>query len=176
MTTDSRYGWLGGERCQDCGKRYRMPWHAPDEVWEKVMGSEGGMLCPECFDRLAACRGYDLYWSCAIGNFPGDIPIVLLKQMQETEMADVRWKKAEAEVERLHNACVKMNEEICQIAGQALGYYPWFKDDQKNFPGATEAHGVCVGDHVAESITQELADRFRLAEEAIDAYSPKEQK
>ena len=45
-----------------------------------------------------------------------------------------------------------------QIAGQALGY-PWFKDDQKNFPGATEADGVCIGEHVAGTIVQELASK-----------------
>lgn len=46
-----------------------------------------------------------------------------------------------------------------QIAGQALGY-PWFKDDQKNFPGATEADGVCIGEHVAGTIVQELASKL----------------
>jgi hypothetical protein len=46
-----------------------------------------------------------------------------------------------------------------QIAGRALGY-PWFKDDQANFPGATEADGVCVGDHVGDTIVEELATRL----------------
>jgi hypothetical protein len=54
----------------------------------------------------------------------------------------------------------KTLEEISQTAGQALGY-PWFKDDQKNFPGATEEHGVCIGDHVPETIVDELATRYR---------------
>ena len=46
-----------------------------------------------------------------------------------------------------------------QIAGKALGY-PWFKDDPKNFPNATEADGVCIGEHVEETIVQELADAY----------------
>src|ERR1035437_2186533 len=45
------------------------------------------------------------------------------------------------EIERLENACEKMNNEVCQVLGQALGWYPWYKDDQKNFPGATEKDG-----------------------------------
>jgi hypothetical protein len=46
-----------------------------------------------------------------------------------------------------------------QAAGKALGY-PWFKDDQANFPGATEADGVCVGEHVGETIVESLAQQF----------------
>ena len=38
--------------------------------------------------------------------------------------------------------------------------YPWFKDDRKNFPGATEEHGVCVGEHVAETIASEAANKI----------------
>ena len=63
------------------------------------------------------------------------------------------------QIEQLQMAYAKRGEEICQIAGKALGY-PWFKDDQKNFPGATEADGVFVGEHVAASIVEELATAF----------------
>lgn len=57
---------------------------------------------------------------------------------------------------RLRDAYDKMNADICQTLGQALGY-PWYCDDQKNFPGASKANGVCVGEHVAESIAVEAA-------------------
>lgn len=56
-------------------------------------------------------------------------------------------------------AASTINEEVCQTLGKALGY-PWFKDNLVNFPGSTEAHGVCVGDHVAESIAAEAAERI----------------
>jgi hypothetical protein len=69
----------------------------------------------------------------------------------------------DAEIDRLRSACAKENEFICQVLGQALGY-PWFKDDQGNFPGATESHGVCVGDHVAATLAMEAADRIRKLE------------
>lgn len=65
-------------------------------------------------------------------------------------------EKARRRIEELTTACVKQNEEICQTLGKALGY-PWFKDDQKNFPGTIEADGVCVGEHVAETIAEEAA-------------------
>ena len=41
------------------------------------------------------------------------------------------------EIERLRLACTAMNTEVCQRLGKALGY-PWFRDDNENFPGATE--------------------------------------
>ena len=50
--------------------------------------------------------------------------------------------------------------EIEQTLGQALGY-PWFKDDQENWPGSTEEHGVCVGEHVPMTLAMEAADRLK---------------
>lgn len=64
---------------------------------------------------------------------------------------------AAAENAKLRTAYYKVESEVCQTLGKVLGY-PWFKDDQKNFSGATEADGVCVGEHVAESIATEAAD------------------
>lgn len=49
--------------------------------------------------------------------------------------------------------------EVEQILGKALGY-PWYKDDQKNFPGATEADGVCVGEHTVPTLAFEAARRL----------------
>lgn len=76
-------------------------------------------------------------------------------------------------IKKLEFACSEMNQKVCQSLGAALGY-PWYKDDQLNFPGATEANGVCVGEHVAETIADEAARRIReiegkLAESSADA-------
>ena len=54
-------------------------------------------------------------------------------------------------------------EEIEQILGKALGY-PWYKDDPKNFPNATEADGVCVGDHTAWSLTVCASHKIKMLE------------
>lgn len=64
-----------------------------------------------------------------------------------------------AELERLMRGYQLECNECEQIAGKALGY-PWYKDDQKNCPGATEADGVCVGEHVPSSVVAELARRY----------------
>lgn len=79
-----------------------------------------------------------------------------------SEIAALRGER-----ERLRNVASKSNEEVCQSLGKALGY-PWFKDDQANFPGSTEEHGVCVGDHVAESIADEAARCLTQAERQRD--------
>lgn len=42
----------GGERCQDCGHDYPL-WHAEGNLWERIRGTTGGLLCPTCFDRQA---------------------------------------------------------------------------------------------------------------------------
>lgn len=63
----------------------------------------------------------------------------------------------EAENERLKAAFIRESDEIGQILGKVLGY-PWYKDDLANFPGATEADGVCVSEHVAASLAAEAAE------------------
>jgi hypothetical protein len=64
----------------------------------------------------------------------------------------------------------KEMEEIEQILGKALGY-PWFKDDQENFPNATEADGVAVGDHTAWSLAMEAAEKIKELQEQLDKHN-----
>jgi hypothetical protein len=33
-------------------------WHAPNELWNDVMGSEAGIVCPTCFAVLTTDRGH----------------------------------------------------------------------------------------------------------------------
>jgi hypothetical protein len=70
---DDRYKTVGGERCQNCGKIYKIIWKAPDDLWEKITGGEpgksvGGLLCPMCFDSLCAANGISLFWDCRLDN------------------------------------------------------------------------------------------------------------
>ena len=60
-------------------------------------------------------------------------------------------------LKEVRDKMIKESQEIEQILGKALGY-PWFKDDLKNFPNATETDGVCVGDHTAWSLAMCVAD------------------
>jgi hypothetical protein len=74
---------------------------------------------------------------------------------------------------RLKRVRDKMLEEfhqIEQILGKALGY-PWYKDDLKNFPNATEADGVAVGDHTAWSLAHQAADRIKELQEQLDQHN-----
>ena len=77
-----------------------------------------------------------------------------------------------AEINNLKQPIViykKELEKIEQILGKALGY-PWYKDDPKNFPNATEADGVCIGDHTAWSLAMCAADRIRDLEDKLMDY------
>lgn len=77
-----------------------------------------------------------------------------------------RLEQQSEKIKRLYEGILKNNQEIEQTCGKVLGY-PWFKDDQKNFPGATEKDGVCVGDHVGATIVSELAKRHAGALDRI---------
>lgn len=68
-------------------------------------------------------------------------------------------QSALAEIDRLRRGIVHQNNAIEQTLGRALGY-PWYKDDPENFPDATEDDGVCVGDHVAETLAMEAAAKI----------------
>lgn len=84
----------------------------------------------------------------------------LLSQYDGTNATSVLELVAETCDVKLREIVIAKDREISQILGKALGY-PWFKDDQKNFPGATEEDGVCVGEHVAETLAMEAANRIQ---------------
>lgn len=63
---------------------------------------------------------------------------------------------AERELNRLRALWMAQGHKIEQVLGAALNY-PRFCDDQDAFPGATEADGVCVGDHTPETLVEEAA-------------------
>jgi len=91
-------------------------------------------------------------------------------------VADVALYEDRGErIKRLEYGIAKQNTEIEQTCGKVLDY-PWYKNDQKNFPSSTEVDGVCVGEHIAETIASELArkytglkQRIKRLEEAGDA-------
>jgi hypothetical protein len=56
--------------------------------------------------------------------------------------------------------------EIGNLAGDALGM-PWYKDDQVNFPGATEADGVCIGEHTTVTVVETLALHYKELKKTI---------
>jgi len=99
----------------------------------------------------------------AYGIYP-----LTLKELLAHHAAPVLAEK-DAEIARLKDACIKQSHDIEQTLGKALGY-PWYKDDQKNFPGTTEADGVCTGEHVAESIAMEAATQIATLKDYSDRW------
>lgn len=77
-------------------------------------------------------------------------------------------KAARMEADRLRQVMARTNDAICQTLAQALGGYFWFKDDQVNFPGATEANGVLIVEQTAEDLAELVAKRIK----ALNAVGP----
>lgn len=80
------------------------------------------------------------------------------KERERAEAAERELAEARRQINGYHQEC----REVEQTLGKALGY-PWYRDDQKNFPGSTEADGVCVGEHVPSSIASEAANKLAEA-------------
>jgi hypothetical protein len=49
------------EKCQQCD-RQNVVWSAPNDLWNSVMGSPNGIVCPTCFIVMAAAAGIDRVW------------------------------------------------------------------------------------------------------------------
>ena len=62
------------------------------------------------------------------------------------------------------------SEEIEQILGKALNY-PYYMEDSKNFPNATETDGVCVGVETAWSLAMIAADKIKELEEKVEYFT-----
>ena len=73
---------------------------------------------------------------------------------------------ANARISHITDGFRREQNDIEQTCGKAIGY-PRFCDDPKAFPGSTDADGVCIGDHVAASISAELANKYAEAMERI---------
>lgn len=93
------------------------------------------------------------------GNFTSDLIEDLGDAHEALEECFNRIKELEDGHKDLIQKVAAQGHEIEQILGQALGY-PWFKDDPKNFPDATEKDGVCVGDHTPVTLAMEAAQRL----------------
>lgn len=56
--------------CDDCG-RVNPVWFAPNDLWNTVVGSPNGTLCPACFIDLAEQRGVvPLAWRVDTEAYP----------------------------------------------------------------------------------------------------------
>lgn len=84
------------------------------------------------------------------------------QEMQSSLKHDVDWRDREiarlkGEVERVTNHGMAFAFEVEQVLAQVIGGFPWFKDDQKSFPGSTEKDGVCIGELVVDDLVHHAA-------------------
>jgi hypothetical protein len=52
------------ERCQRCHEVFPFIWETTDYLFSKIEQLGYNVLCPACFDRIAAGNGVVLYWKC----------------------------------------------------------------------------------------------------------------
>jgi hypothetical protein len=85
----------------------------------------------------------------------------LEKAIAKAQLAKVHPElaKLQVEINKVKQIAFQEENEIEQILGKVLGY-PWYKDDLKNFPNATEKDGVCVGDGVPVSLAMEASNKI----------------
>ena len=93
--------------------------------------------------------------------------IVMLQEAAKWPGYGPEAQKAIAWAAEVLERCIATDRAIEQVLGKALGY-PRYCDDQKNFPGSTEADGVCVGEHTPVTLALEAAERLRSMEAAYE--------
>jgi len=122
----------------------------------------------EGIDALAESRKMDEEQYVNSNDLLKDYARIIDEQKKEikdlhTELEYYRGVAEQLGAEKAVSQRDKMLEEskeIEQILGKALGY-PWYKDDPKNFPNATEADGVCVGIETPWSLAMIAADKLK---------------
>jgi hypothetical protein len=90
------------------------------------------------------------------------------EQARHIAGVDQEIERLRAWKEKVIDQARRDEDSICQDLGRALGF-PWFKDDPVNFPNATEADGVCVGEHVAATLAKMAADKITALRAEIAA-------
>lgn len=102
------------------------------------------------------------------GAFHVDVCTAHLRHIKELQ------KELEEQTEQ-ENRHILMSYNVEQTLGKIL-CYPWYKDDKKNFPDATEEDGVCVGEDTIETLADRAAERIRHLEEEISALREQQHK
>lgn len=105
------------------------------------------------------CHGIDVW------NAESDEDVRLMRGQGYVPLDEIR--KWALRIDQLKQGYRKELHAVEQALGVVLGY-PRFCDDQKNFPGSTEADGVCIGEHVASTIAIEAAERIRKLEGEVE--------
>lgn len=81
------------------------------------------------------------------------------------ELTRLRTEKM-TELGRQREGFIAEQSRIEQVLGRELGMTR-FCDDQKNWPGATDEDGVCVGEHTALTLAMTAADELTRLRERV---------
>lgn len=134
-----------------------------ERVWQKL-------------DRKALPGAHLTIIGDALNGYRKEVEAALTERQAECERLRAEVTRLQYQVNRcfddandLKRDWATAEHEIEQTLGRALGY-PKYADDQKNFPGAAEADGVCVGEHVAVTLAAEIAGRLVKAEQDAARY------
>jgi len=55
----------GDKICQQCDSE-NPAWYAGNELWNKIYGNEGGVLCPLCFQKKCDLVGINIIFTVEI--------------------------------------------------------------------------------------------------------------
>ena len=92
-----------GERCQKCGRGYDTVWTGDSDAWENVVGSQGGLLCPMCFDLMCREKAIYLHWYA---------------YAKDTENLYQHIIALEAKLAKCREACEDLVEKLIQRAAR----------------------------------------------------------
>jgi hypothetical protein len=105
--------------------------------------------------------GGEWFYGYGMQGLHGKDQTWLLAELRER---DRQLAEAQEKAKHYYNACVKMEHEVTQVLGKALGYPEY---GPEVFENGQPDGSVCVGEHVAESIADEAARRIKTLEEGI---------
>lgn len=134
---------------------------ADAEGWENDVDLSAPTKIIKSYLSGVACDAVNEY--AQLSRKDGTARIIELTA-QIAQQLQTRLREQQAETERLRQVLARTNHTICQTLAQALGGYLWLKDDQVNFPGATEASGVLVVEETAADLAERAAARIKALE------------
>lgn len=67
--------YCAGEICRRCKEPVGVVWAAPDELWWKVTGGPGGIMCVRCFSEAAQAVGVPVWFDCRKHTAEPCIPV-----------------------------------------------------------------------------------------------------
>ncbi len=156
--------------CQECGKE-NVSWYADNDLWNAVMPDDGGILCPQCFEKKAKDKGLDMIFHASrINGGMADIhPDSNMKTMNLTySHKELQWHFFAAGVSGMNAALQKRGYFITfSVTDDSLTYEFWKAATvSENGDGyKIDSHQVNKGEYQMNDIRLAVMSRY-LEDEA----------